>query len=1061
MEEVSSYYRCKKIKHTGDLEINTIYWEKEDVKEEDDSDSDSENEEKNNTKKLIIRTYGLTREGYSVCLEITGFKPYFLLKLPDTFSTSLIRQLQNKILYFMPYYHKKDISFSVVQMKKLYYFDNYKNHTFLKCSFTTEGSRWSAIKSISSNEKPYVTSSDIIIKKSRVYKIYRKEYVFDIYESKIDTIIRFIHISKIKPTGTIFVEKKNCKSCSTRTTCQIQYTVDYRNIVPIESEWIAPFRVSSYDIECTSIDGSFPQASRKGDEIIQIGTTTRIYGQKKCCIRYIATLKECAKIENIEHENFTEHVIVESVKTERELLIAWKNHIQKIDSDVLIGYNTFGFDNKYLYDRAKLLGCEKAFSKLGRLPGKECVLKSKMLSSSAMGQNLQHYPVIPGRVQIDLLHVIRNDHNLGSYKLDNVAKEFIGLQKNDLPPQQIFEKYHSGSPDDIRTIAEYCIQDCILVNDLFDKLDKFVNNIGMSNICLVPIDLLFTRGQGIKVFSKIAEKCLQKNTAFPTLEQITDRNAGGKYEGAIVLDPEPGFYDSPIAVLDYGSLYPSTIIEHNISYETYVQDPSRMDKDSMDIRYNILTYKDNEIHIDNIYAEPLEKTAKDSYDKKMMPNIDNKGIIPSLLQDLLKARKAAKKEMAKATDPFKKAVYNGKQLALKITANSVYGYTGAKYSDLRFISLAASTTAGGRQKIYDAKSLAEKHYKGAKVIYGDTDSIFLNLSGCEILKGLQGKALLGGTITLGEEMADFITSQFRKPQVLEYEKTFWPFMIITKKRYAGNKYEFDTNKYTFTGMGLVTKRRDNSPIVKKIYKGILDILFGGEESSKAITKAVSFYQKSIQDVLEGNIDLSDLVVSKTLKTDYKNPTQIAHKVLAEKIRDRDPGNAPSSNERIPYIYIDHRELQCFVCNKKKLHINKCKCIKCMNLFCSSHITQHKKYCVSRCRICWGKETDMDIIFCNVCKGGYCKKHRLEHKCTKIQMKVLQGDLLETPSYIMKHNIKVDYRYYIEHQIKNPVQDIFDLIQSIKNKNVIHDLLETDNRKKTNSRSIRDFFSKKK
>ena len=133
----------------------------------------------------------------------------------------------------------------------------------------------------------------------------------------------------------------------------------------------------------------------------------------------------------------------------------------------------------------------------------------------------------------------------------------------------------------------------------------------------------------------------------------------------------------------------------------------------------------------------------------------------------------------------------------------------------------------------------------------------------------------------------------------------------------------------------------------------------------------------------------------------------------------------------------------------------------MNLFCSSHISHHKKYCIPRCRICWGKETDMDIIFCNVCKGGYCKKHRIEHKCTKVQMKVLQGDLLETPKYIIENNIKVDYRYYIDHQIKNPVQDIFDLIHTIKNKNVINDLLEKDNKKKTNSRSITDFFGKKK
>jgi len=250
---------------------------------------------------------------------------------------------------------------------------------------------------------------------------------------------------------------------------------------------------------------------------------------------------------------------------------------------------------------------------------------------------------------------------------------------------------------------------------------------------------------------------------------------------------------------------------------------------------------------------------------------------------LLSARKAAKKQMAKATDPFKKAVYNGKQLALKVTANSVYGYTGAKFSDLRFMDLAASTTAGGRQKIYTARDLAIKAYPGTVVVYGDTDSIFVNMSNIAELKGLKGKELLENTIKVGEKMADKITAQLRAPQVLEYEKTFWPFMIITKKRYAGNKYEFDPKKYKFTSMGLVTKRRDNAPILKKIYKGVLDIMFGDDESNIAVKKAVRSYQEMVSNLLTGNVDLMDLVVSKTLKVGYKNPTAITHKVLVEKM----------------------------------------------------------------------------------------------------------------------------------------------------------------------------------
>lgn len=1078
--KLSSLYRGHRpYKFTDEnLVFQSLYWEKEDVEVEDDidleeqgceNDYDDEYEsfsEKKKYKKkhLVLRTYGLTKEGNSVCLEITGFEPYFLLKLPENWTKSKIKTLQNRILTRVKYY-KDDLSFSVVRMKKLYYFDNYKDHSFLKISFKTDGARWETMKAIIPNERENILPDKIKIQETCQFKINGIPFKLQVYESKMDTIIRFIHKSGVKPSGIIKIASKNLKRTSTRTTCQIAKSVHWEDVRPEEEEWIAPFRISSFDIECTSKDGTFPQAERADDKIIQIATTTRVYGEKHCRIRHIVTLKDCDDIPDEKHkDSFDELVVVESVKTEKELLNLWAKHVGAIDPDVMIGYNIFGFDWKYIYDRAKKLNCLGKVSKIGRLKGQECKLKDQRLSSSAMGHNVLHYPMMNGRIQIDLLHVVRNGHNLNSYKLDNVAQHFLGLRKNDLPPDKIFERFNSGSSEDIRVIAEYCIQDCILVNDLFDKLDVFVNSVGMSNVCLVPLSLLFTRGQGIKVFSKIAEKCLMRNTAFPTLVNVEyGGEKGVGYEGAIVLDAFPGFYDEPIAVLDYGSLYPSTIIEHNISYETYVENFDEEDLDKHEKRrYNMLEFdvfegeKQNKKKIGVkrcVYAEPLVEKPKDAEDKKMMGNMQGKGIIPSLLMDFLSARKAAKKQMALEKDPFKKAVLNGKQLALKVSANSVYGYTGAKFSDLRFMDLAASTTAGGRQKIYTAKDLAEQNYEGSVVVYGDTDSLFLNLSKCKKLKNLKGKELLSATIKLGEEMAGYITSRLRKPQVLEYEKTFWPFMIITKKRYAGNKYEFSPEKFKFTSMGLVTKRRDNAPILKKIYKGVLDIMFGEDDTKTAVKKAVKFYREEVTDMLNGNVDLKDLVVSKTLKTGYANPTSITHKVLAEKITDRDPGNAPSSNDRIPFVFIDPKELKCKMCNRK-VNIDSCKCVKCMDLYCSTHLKRHKDACEPRCRMCWTKKK---ISCCGNCHGGFCSKHKDKHKCQNINSKALQGDLAETPTYIQENNIKVNYRYYLDHQIRKPVSQIFELIKETKGVDPLKQILIDDNNRINGLRSINNFF----
>jgi DNA polymerase elongation subunit (family B) len=230
-------------------------------------------------------------------------------------------------------------------------------------------------------------------------------------------------------------------------------------------------------------------------------------------------------------------------------------------------------------------------------------------------------------------------------------------------------------------------------------------------------------------------------------------------------------------------------------------------------------------------------------------------------------------------------------------------------------------------------------------------------------------------------------------------------------------------------------------------------MFSNDETSEAVKKAVKLYQESVTDLLKGNVKIEDLIVSKTLKTGYKNPTQITHKVLAQKITDRDPGNAPSSNERIPFVFIDAKELKCLICNKN-VSVDCCKCKICMSLYCSSHLRRHTNTCKPRCRMCWEYDS---VNVCGVCSGGYCKKHRMSHKCSNINEKALQGDFAETPSYIQENNITIDYRYYLDHQIKKPVSQIFELIKETKNNDPLNKILIIDNNRINKVRSITDFF----
>jgi DNA polymerase elongation subunit (family B) len=427
-------------------------------------------------------------------------------------------------------------------------------------------------------------------------------------------------------------------------------------------------------------------------------------------------------------------------------------------------------------------------------------------------------------------------------------------------------------------------------------------------------------------------------------------------------------------------------------------------------------------------------------------------------------------KIEKRFQPFEIAILDGLQLAYKVTCNSLYGQVGAATSPICFKELAASTTAVGRKMVMTAKELTEEKYAPAKVVYGDTDSIFINFM--PLIRKKYGDNLtkeekLKYTIDLGLESGEYVTKHLKKPQDLEYEKVFYPFVIFTKKRYFGNKYETDVTKYKQTSMGIVTKRRDNPNIVKIIYSGVIDAILNKEN----IEAAKEYFIAEVVKLLAGNVDIKELVVSKSLKSraKYKNPTTIAHQVLADRIDERDPGTGPQANDRVPYVYRDFDKIKCSHpgCNKK-MNKKECKCRTCMKLFCPEHLKNHRKICKRICRFCKVKE---GLKRCQTCLGYYCEECMIKHKtkedkkgnitydkCKKeLQQKALQGDLLEDPKYAVENNVPLDYRYYLDHQIKTPVLQIFDLVMNDP-ESLIRDILIKNDNKKAGNSMITDFFT---
>jgi DNA polymerase delta subunit 1 len=355
-------------------------------------------------------------------------------------------------------------------------------------------------------------------------------------------------------------------------------------------------------------------------------------------------------------------------------------------------------------------------------------------------------------------------------------------------------------------------------------------------------------------------------------------------------------------VLDFNSLYPTNMIAYNLSPDTLVCE-RHFDTEGRKTGHAGLSMEkvrelEEKYTLDEVSYELKDEegvVAGKVVCTYVQPKADQPmltGVLPKTLEILLAKRKEYKQMMEDPKyDDAARSVYNGLQLAYKVVANSVYGQTGSRTSPIRKLCVAACTTAAGRTALYKAKHIVESEFNG-EVIYGDTDSIFIKFPTKDLAE----------SIRLGIAAGRSITDQCRRPYKIAYEKTFYPFILFCRKRYVGMKYEEDPNpaKAKRMSMGIVLKRRDNAPIVKDVFGGALDTLL----QEKDVRKAAAFVKQKLKDILDNKVPLEKFVLSKSLRDDYKNPEQIAHRVLADRMADRDPGTAPKVGDRVQYVYVE-------------------------------------------------------------------------------------------------------------------------------------------------------------
>ena len=746
------------------------------------------------------------------------------------------------------------ISYDIVQSKDVWGFQNNEKFIFMQLNFKNLAARRMV------NGRLKRTLPDEAVK----YKV---------YESNLDPVLRLMHRTNIQSTGWMDSGDACVRSHLARVNIDL-FCNDWKTLKPVDIPETAPFVVASVDIECNSSTGKFPDADVKGDACFQIAVSLTHFGSDvpydKTCFCYKKTDSEL------------DGCIIKSYDTEREMLMAFKEYLMEKDIDIITGWNIFGFDLEYIMKRAVMTGCDQTFYEMSKMKNHSCELVYKKLSSSALGDNDLKILPMPGRFIFDLFHEVKKGYKLDSYKLDNVSKLYLGDNKIDMPPKEMFARFVEEDPVKLREVAEYCIKDTLLPHRLLSKLSILVNLLEMAKATWVPLCYLVERGQQIKVFSLLTKKAREMGFMVPTISWGQYSAEG--YEGATVLDAQKGAYYTPITALDFEGLYPSIMMAHNLCYSSMV----------MDSKYE---------NIPGITYETFGfyKFAQD------VPSL-----LPSILLELKQFRKQAKKDMAQSTGALKE-MYNGKQLAYKVSMNSVYGFTGASKGMLPCVQIASTVTLKGRSMIDETKAYVEKNFPGSKVRYGDTDSVMVEFD----VGNRTGKEAIEYSWEIGERAAEECTKLFKAPNNLELEKVYCPYFLYSKKRYAAKLWtkgkDGNMNMDYIDVKGLQLVRRDNTPHMREVCKELLDVVL--ESSDTGPPKELAL-QRAIE-LIEGDVPNEKLILSQGLSDSYKskgfsvsiNSPDIkdinqAHVQVVRKMRERQPGSEPQSGDRVPYILID-------------------------------------------------------------------------------------------------------------------------------------------------------------
>lgn len=562
--------------------------------------------------------------------------------------------------------------------------------------------------------------------------------------------------------------------------------------------------------------------------------------------------------------------------------------IKRYDPDILLGYEIQMHSWGYLLQRAAALSVDLC-QMISRVPDDKTENRFAAERDDYGSDTMSEINIV-GRITLNLWRIMRNEVALTNYTFENVSFHVLH-QRFPLFTFRVLSDWFDNKTDLYRwKMVDHYVSRVRGNLQMLEQLDLIGKTSEMARLFGIQFLHVLTRGSQYRVESMMLRFAKPMNyiPVTPSVQQRSQMRAPQCVP--LIMEPESRFYSNSVLVLDFQSLYPSIVIAYNYCFSTCLGHVENLGK------YEEFKFGCTSLRVppDLLYQIRHDITVSPNGVAFVKPSV-RKGVLPRMLEEILKTRFMVKQSMkAYKQDRALSRMLNARQLGLKLIANVTFGYTAANFSGrMPCIEVGDSIVHKARETLERAIKLVNDTKKwGARVVYGDTDSMFV------LLKG----ATKEQSFKIGQEIAEAVTATNPKPVKLKFEKVYLPCVLQTKKRYVGYMYEtLDQKDPVFDAKGIETVRRDSCPAVSKILERSLKLLF----ETRDISLIKQYVQRQCMKLVEGKASIQDFIFAKEYRGSfsYRPGACVPALELTRKMLTYDRRSEPRVGERVPYVII--------------------------------------------------------------------------------------------------------------------------------------------------------------